>query len=285
MTTATCHKGHLVLSIPDTPKDPFALVPQPPLNLAGCRTAAVFGAPVELVCLPDRLKRGSVPDDTRSGFLPDRASQILRKEEVWRTPGVAMTGNAFPFTERQIILWATEQRREPSIEMLEVAYAIEDDVGGTTIVNSIGAAGSITRSHIHLLGTNNQFFQALPKSRIGPDLVQLDPEQLRSCELWRLDPPFPITVVGVRGLPSERARAIHGLLENRSTASFNLISSHQSSWLVPRSPVETPVPHFRQALGGAEIWGRWCFSDPEAFEQATEADLESAIGLAGIAWS
>ena len=285
MATPICHKGPPALPIPDTPRDPFALVPQRLLNLAGRRTASVFGASVELVCLPDRLKRGSVPNGERPGFLPDRASRILREEEVWRAPGVAMTGNAFPFTDRQVILWATEQRREPSVEMLQAAYAIEDEVAGTTIVNSIGAAGSITRSHIHLLDANNQFFQTLPQSRISPDQVQLDPELLGPCELWRLDPPFPMTAVGVRGLPADRALTMYHLVEGRSTASFNLVGSHLTSWLLPRSSVETPAPHFPQALGGAEIWGRWCYSDLDAFERATETDLESALRLAGVPWS
>ena len=29
---------------------------------------------------------------------------------------------------------------------------------------------------------------------------------------------------------------------------------------------ETPAPHFPQALGSAEVWGRWCHQDREAFE-------------------
>jgi len=209
----------------------------------------------------------------------------LSEEEVWCAPGVAMTGNAFPFTDRQAILWATDFRREPSIAMLEVAYAIEDDVKGTTVVNSLGAAGSVSRSHIHLLGETNQFFASIPKSMLDPEQLHIGPEELGDCELWRLDPPFPITAVGVRGAPPQRARVVHHLLGSRSTSSFNLIGSHQTCWLVPRSAIETPAPHFNQALGGAELWGRWCFTDREAYERATSAELEAALRLAGTPWA
>lgn len=284
MDPITSPSGLPALTIPETPRDPFTLVPTRSLETVGRRTAMVFGAPVELVCLPGRRDRGGVPNDRRPTFLPNRAPGILREEEVWSAPGVIMTGNAFPFTDRQIVLWATERRREPSIEMLQVAYAMEDEVVGTTVVNSMGAAGSITRSHIHLLGATNEFFETLPKSQINPDLVGLDLDHLGPCELWRLDPPFPITAVGVRGLASERAQTMHHLLECRTTPAFNLIGSHRTSWLVPRSRVEMPAPHFRQALGGAELWGRWCYIDTEAFEQATAAALESAIRMVGVPW-
>ena len=272
------------MTIPEIPKDPFSLVPSRPVKIAGQRTASVFGAPVELVCLPDRDQRGGIPNDQRPSFLPNRAPDILKNEGVWEAPGVVMTGNAFPFASRQAIFWATERCREPSLAMLRVAYASEDAVAGTTIVNSMGASGSITRSHIHLLGSCNDFLGALPQSRIEPSFIGLASAHLGDCELWRLDLPFPIMALGVRGSASQRAQAMHRLLECRSTPAFNLVSSNQTSWLIPRSTIETPAPHFQQALGGAELWGRWCFANPKAFEQATEQDLEAAIRLAGTSW-
>ena len=269
------------MTIPDLPTDPFALVPPRDLVLTDQRTERIFGAEVELVCLPARRGRGGVPNATRPPFLPNRAPQILQQEEVWRAPGVVMTGNAFPFVERQIVLWATERRREPSIEMLQVAFAIEDATGAMSMVNSMGAAGSITRSHIHLLDYRCSFLDALPKVEIDPAEVHLDPDHLGLCQLVRIEAPFPVLAIGVQGRASERAQTLHHLLECRTSPAFNLIGADQTCWLVPRA-VETPAPHFRQALGSAELSGRWCFIDEATFASTTAKDLEAAIRMAGV---
>ena len=114
--------------------------------------------------------------------------------------------------------------------------------------------------------------------------MHLAPADLGECELLRLDPPFPVIAVGLRGPAPARAAALHRLLECYTTTAFNVIGMDQTAWLVPRSTVETPSPFFPQALGGAEIWGRWCCNEPEIFEQITGRDMEIAIRMAGVPW-
>jgi hypothetical protein len=46
--------------------------------------------------------------------------------------------------------------------------------------------------------------------------------------------------------------------------------------------MEIPKPYFPQALGGAELWGRWCFDDRNALENSTARDLEQAVRLSGV---
>jgi hypothetical protein len=269
---------------PALPTNPFALVPERPVAIAGQRLAEVFGAPVEIVALPARGQRRGIPMSSRAALQDNRAPDIIAREAVWESPGVAMSGNAFPFTARQVVLWATEPRRDPSLQMLEVAYELEDLVGGTTIVNSMGAAGSITRSHIHLLGQRNDFFSGLPQTRITPRVACLEPELLGACEVLRLGLPFPGVAVGLRGTPADRARAMFHLLESRTTPAFNLIGSGGIAWLVPRSAIETPGPYYPQALGGAEIWGRWCCNDEATFARLTGPDMENALRIGCVGW-
>jgi hypothetical protein len=272
------------MTMPPIPDDPFALVEQPPFELAGRSQRDVFGAPVEVLSIPRRAGRQGIPGAGRPTFQHNRADQIIAAEAVWRAPGMALTGNRFPFCEQQALLWSTERRREPTLEMLEVSFRMEDAVAGTSIVNSIGASGSVTRSHIHLTGGTSAFLAALPKSELDPAAVHLTPDQLRGCELLRLAPPFPVIAVGVRGPAAARALAFHHLLECRTPQAFNLISCDQIAWLFPRSSQEVPAPFFPQALGGAELAGRWCCHDRAVFARLSTADMEDAIRLAGIAW-
>jgi hypothetical protein len=153
-------------------------------------------------------------------------------------------------------------------------------VSGTCIVNSLGAAASITRSHLHLLGDRLPFLGALPRGPVVPDAVGLAGDLL-DCRLWQLQSPVPVVAVGVEGPAADRARIVHRLLECRTTSPFNLVGTDGIAWLFLRL-LEIPTPHFPRALGGAELWGRWCFEDPRDMELATAAGLEQAVRLAGV---
>ncbi|MCB9888174.1 MAG: hypothetical protein H6836_01270 [Planctomycetes bacterium] len=264
---------------PPIPDDPFALVEHPPLAAAGEAEVRVFGAPARMLALPQRRQRRGIPDRRRPVFQECRAEAIIRTEAVWRAPGMALTGNAFPFAARQLVLWATERRREPTHEMLAVACTVCDVAPASAMVNSMGAAGSIARSHVHLVADVEPFLDSLPCSGIAPAAVHLTDAQAAGCTLLQLDPPFPAVAVGIRGPAAARAAAMHHLLECRTTPSFNLVGVPGTLWLFPRA-VETPAPHFDQALGGAELWGRWCFNDTDAFSRATSDDLEAALAHA-----
>jgi hypothetical protein len=66
------------------------------------------------------------------------------------------------------------------------------------------------------------------------------------------------------------------------TAAVNAVAADEAVFVYPRS-IETPAPHFPYALGAAELWGRWCYTEREPFERATGADLERALVAAGCA--
>jgi hypothetical protein len=273
------------MTTPPIPDNPFALVQQAPFEPAGRSQRDVFGAPVEVLSLPRRAARHGMPDADRPAFQTSRADQILAVEATWRAPGMALTPNRFPFCEQQALLWSTERCREPTLAMLQVAFAMEDSVAGTTMVNSMGAAGSVTRSHIHLAGITSSFLRELPKSEIDASLAFLSSEQFEGCELLRLDPPFPVIAVGVRGPAEARAVGFHNLLECRTPQAFNMIGTDGTAWLIPRSNTEVPAPFFPQALGSAEISGLWCCNEPAVFERLSTADMEEAIRIGGIPWS
>ena len=71
------------------------------------------------------------------------------------------------------------------------------------------------------------------------------------------------------------------LAEARLTAAWNVIVTEDAAWIVPRA-VETPLPWFPQALGAAELWGRWCYVDEAPFRAARGHDLEQALVQAGM---
>jgi hypothetical protein len=267
------------------PENPFALVPQTPLEVAGRRAAELFGAPVEVRALPRRAARSGIPGQERPTFQASRADAILAAEAAWRAPGMALTGNLYPFSERQTLLWSTERRREPTLAMLEAAFEMEDRVGGTSVVNSIGAAGSVTRSHIHLLGDQPAFLGHLANSPLDPFAVGLTVDLLHGCALLRLDPPFPVIAIGLRGPAAARAAAMHELLETRTALAFNLVGVGHTAWLIPRSAVEVTAPFFPQALGGAELAGIWCCNDRATFDRLDAEAMQQAIRIGGIPWS
>lgn len=269
-----------VVTTPVTPKNPFALIGQPAFEAPPHRVEReVFGVRASVLSLPHRTSRHGMPRQDRPPFQANHADRIIATEAVWTGPGVAMTGNRFPFSAQQVILWATERRREPTRSMLEIAFRIEADVDGTSMVNSIGAAGSVTRSHVHVIGESPSFLRELPARGIEPESVFLTEEQASGCEVICLDAPFPGVAIGLRGSVEARAETMHHLLECRTAQAFNLISNGGISWLVPRSAVEITAPHFPQALGSAEISGLWCVNDPEVFARLDGPGMEAALAM------
>lgn len=239
---------------------------------------SVFGAPVELVWLPRRKARAGAPRADRPPFQPDRASQILATESVWSGHGCALTPNRWPLGDREVLLWATEPVREWPLALLEVALALEERDRVTVLGNTIGAAASIPRAHLHLIDGELPFLAELAREPWTADAAQ----GIEDVELSRLAPPFPVLAVGLRGPAAARARATHTLIRRRLCASFNIISQNGETWLVPRRGPEIPAPHFPFALGAAELWGRWCYGDRAPFDAATGAALEGAVRESGF---
>ncbi len=253
------------------PDDPFGQVEQALFQPAARRECTILGAPVELLWLPERKQRRGVPTGRRPAFLASPADRILREEAVWQGGGTVITGNPYPFGERQLLLWATDAVREPTRAMLEIGFRLEQATGGTVLINSTGAAASMTRAHLHLLSERRGFLTSLSATQFEPDY--LDSRDLDA--VYRITE--PVLAIGVRGSPLARAAAAHRLLELRTCPSFNLVSSDGTTWVFPRSLEEIPRPHFPHAVGAAEVWGRWCYSDREDFEQATPAQLLTAL--------
>lgn len=258
--------------------DPFALVPCVPVVVGGRRSAKVFGADVELVWLPERKQRPGAPLGPRPPFQRCRVDAILAAETVWRRDGVALTGNRFPFAERHCVLWSEERTREAPLALLELGIAMAEAHGATLMLNTTGAAASIARAHVHLVGERMPFLDQLAREPFAPDWLEPQPD----VATVRLAAPYPCIALGLVGTPDARARAAHRLLQVRITPAINLVSMAGTTWLFPHGERETPAPHFPFALGGAELWGRWVYADREPFERATGPDLESALRLAGI---
>lgn len=260
----------------DLPADPFALVRHAPFRVADRRELEICGRRTTLVWLPERRTRPGVPTDGMPPFRPDRVARILADETVWRSGGLALTPNRYPFAARQLILWSERPLREPDREMLEVGFALAEAVDGTILFNSVGAAASVPRAHAHLLAERGSFLTGMATSPLQADWVDPIPG-VEVATLTR----FPCTVLELRGPTDLRARAVHRLLELRTSPAFNLVADRDRCWIAPRSPVEIPAPHFPHALGAAELWGRWCYADENAFRAATPDDLERALRIGG----
>lgn len=260
------------------PEDPFALFAHPEFAPAARRRMTLFRAPAELLYLPERAARQGVPQAGRSAFPSQVVERILSVEAVWEGDGIAITPNRYPFGCRQAVLWATRPRREPDAALLELSFRLEEKVSGTVLMNSIGAAASISRCHLHLIDERLPFLTHFDVVEHVPD--SLDAHDLpNGISCLALAPPFPGVGVGVRGSPGQRAMVVAQLLQARSSPAFNLVSQNGTTWVFPRSAVETPAPYFPTALGAAELWGRWCFSDERAFRAATPGELETALRL------
>ena len=158
-----------------------------------------------------------------------------------------------------------------------MAFEFEAAVGGATVLNSVGAAASIPRAHLHVVSDQQPFLSNQPEEPVELDLLaDLDVAASRLAE------PFPVLVLALRGSIAARAQALALLTEHRSALAYNIVSQGGTSWFVPRSAQEITAPHFPQALGGAEFWGRWCFGDEEPFRAMTTADAEAALRMAGV---
>lgn len=255
------------------PDDPAPLAPFAP---RARRTLTVFGAEVELVWLPERAARPGRPGPDRPAFREDLGARIAATEAIERTNGFTRTPNKFPFAREQSVLWSDRPLREPDAEFFAAAMRWMEPRGGTLLGNSIGAAASIPRAHVH------HAMETLPF------LSQLAEEPWEAPWLpreggveWRRKR-VPFCLVGVRGDADGIARAVAGLQMHRMTAAVNVVATKGEAWVFPRA-VETPVPHFPFALGAAEVWGRWCYVEERAFAEATAERLEAAIRGAGVA--
>lgn len=260
-----------VCSLPLNPHD--SLVAFAPHRV---RKLTVFGAPVEAVLIPGRKSRGHRPLKGRPPFAANPAQRILDEETFWRGDGLALTPNRYPFAREQRLLWAETPQREPDVLMWTAICAWTDRTGGTAMVNTVGAAATIARAHAHLTPERLEFLPNLAE-RDGPTGL--------------LDLPHDVTLVqkdiaccmlGVRGGDvAARGHAIWMLASSRLTAACNVCIQDGTAWLFPRR-AETPAPHFPFALGGAELWGRWCYLEEEPFLAAEGRDLERALLESGV---
>lgn len=260
------------------PLAPFDLTPAGSAVAAERRALTVFGAPVELVWLPQRQVRHGIPQPQRPPFRTSIVERILDEEAVWRGGGLVLTPNRFPFARRQLLLWAADDRREPSLELIEALVTLEDSTGGTALLNTIGAAASIPRAHGHLVDERLPFLGCLQSEPFAADFVP----RIGGLEVVRLAAPYPSCVLGLRGAAPVRALAAYRLAMLRTVPTFNLVSSAGCTWMIPRQGPEIPAPHFPHALGSSELWGRWCYGHAEDFHSATTASLEAAINATGV---
>lgn len=256
------------------PPDPRT-VATAPFAPAARRTLIVFGAEAELVLLPGRAARPDRPAGGRPAFRAGVAERILATETLWRGGGLAVTPNRFPFAQDQLILWSAEPVRDHDEGFLGQLFAWAAATGGTALLNGIGAAASIPRAHAHLTPTVLPFLGGLGDRPLDAPWLP----SVAGASFCRKEVPF--WLVGVRGAAAARARAVHALQAARLTAAWNVVDHGGSSWLFPRSPHETPLPHFPHALGASELWGRWCYVDEQAFAAARPGDLERALERGG----
>jgi hypothetical protein len=258
------------------PSDPFELGPDRPFVPAARRPLRLFGAAVELCWLPERRGRDGRPGPERPPFPRCAAPRILAEEALWSGHGLVLTPNLHPFATRQLLLWSATPVREPDETFLEVGFALAAAASGVLLVNSIGAAASIAWAHAHLIGEQQPFLPSLPREPLHLDALA----DLGGLELGRLGAPFPAACIALAGSIEVRARAAARLIRHRTWPAFGIVDQGGTTWLFPRR-CEVPSPHFPQALGTAELWGRWCYDDERAFAAATPADLAAALALAG----
>ncbi|MCA8941394.1 MAG: hypothetical protein KDB80_02440 [Planctomycetes bacterium] len=251
--------------------NPFELLPETGWRPAERRELRVFGAPVELLLLPERRSRQGAPSDFRPAFRANPAERIMREEAIWHGDRVVLTPNKFAFAERHALLWTTTPHREAPEHLLESGFAMVERHGGTALGNSIGAAASIQRAHLHLAADELPFLDAVEEQDFALDGL-VDEFDVETKKLAGV----PFVGVGVRGSARERARATARLIELRMTATFTLLARGDTTWVFPRR-AETPAPHFPYAVGAAEYWGRWCYGDAEPLAAATSEALERAL--------
>lgn len=257
------------------PDDPFALVPPGSFAPAARRALPLCGGTAELCWLPERRARTGRPEPERTPFAPSVAERIVAEEAVWRGDGLVLTPNRHPFAARHLLLWSAAPRREPDRGFLETGFELARRARGALLANSIGAAASIAWCHAHIVGERMPFLDSL-----ALEPCTLDEVRGRDVECFRASAPFPSLLVALRGDPAARAAAAERLLVTRTSAAYGLVEQAGTTWIHPRR-AEFPGPDFPQALGAAELWGRWCYDQEDAFAAATPVMLERALGTAG----
>lgn len=245
-----------------------------PLRPVASRTLRVFGASAELVWLPERALRHGRPGAARPAFAPSPVPRILG-EAFWSDAAFALTPNRFPFARAQRLLWPRAPQREPDAAFWQLVAEWVVRAAGTGMVNQVGAAASIARAHAHLTPEQLPFLAELPEVAAPADLLALP------AGVSLVAKAVPFCLLGVRGAPAPRAAALLALAELRLTAVWTAVVVGDTTWLYPRSR-EVPAPHFPQALGAAELWGRWCYVEETPFAAATAEDLEAALLAAGM---
>lgn len=239
------------------------------------REARVHGARVELVFVPERRSRQGRATAGRPAFAASAARRITRDEVLWRADDLVLTPNRFPFAAGHRLLWPALPVREPDAAFWREVFLWVERSHGAALVNNVGAAATIGRAHAHLVAERLPFLAALPERALPADWLDVPP----GVQLLAKDVPF--CLLGVRGDAGGRAAAMLSLAEARLTAAWNVVVQADTAWVYPRS-LETPAPHFPQALGAAELWGRWCYVDEAPFAAASSGDLERALAVAGM---
>lgn len=255
--------------------NPFAAYALPTATPAARRTLTVCGSEVELVWLPERSRRRRHAPALL--LHTDRAPRILAEEAVWQSqrPPAALTPNRYPFARAAALLWSALPQREVDADLLALALELAEPHGGSVLMNTLGAAATQPRAHLHLVGERLPFLPGL--ATVPVRLPEMD--DLADVEVVQLAAPFPGLVLGVRGEREARGRAAARLLALRTSVAANLVSDGRTTWFAPRRS-ETPAPHFVHPLGCAEIWGRFCYEDEAAFAAADAATLVAALAAA-----
>lgn len=256
--------------------NPFAQCALPSAVPAATRTLALYGATVELWWLPGRAARRTAAPAL---LLQDRAPRILAEEALWQSqsPPAVLTKNRYPFARSAGILWSATPTREVTAELLALACALVDPAQGSALMNTVGAAATQPRAHIHLVGERLPFLLELPRTPLDPRTLGGEP--WGDVEFVQLAAPFPGCVLGVCGSQAARAAAVARLLAARSCPAVNLVSAGDITWFAPRRS-ETPAPFFPRPLGCAELWGRFCYEDEAAFAAADATMLDAAFAAA-----
>jgi hypothetical protein len=246
-----------------------------PFAPAARQKVVVFGAEVELVLVPERKARLDRATATRPAFRRSPAGRIVGDEAFWQGEGCVLTPNRYPFAAAQRLLWPLDRSRELRREHWCAIGEWVRTVGGSAMVNNVGAAATIARAHAHLVPERLPFLTQLPERTCRIDLIDLP----AGVALLQKDVPF--CLLGVRSDVDGVADALLRLAEARLTSAWNVVLLADTAWVLPRR-IETPAPHFPYALGAAELWGRWCYMDEAPFQAAQASDLERALVAAGM---